>query len=49
MEETRNNEKSSPWVVLLSPQLEGKKLTTVFSYVSKEELSVIQLKSPFFF
>ena len=50
LEETRNNEKSSPWGVfhrerstltvgcqsLLSPQLEGKKLTTVFPYVSKE-------------
>ena len=62
LEETRNNEKSSPWGVfhrersiltvgcqsLLSPQLEGKKLTTVFPYVSKEELSVIQLNSPFF-
>ena len=50
LEETRNNEKSSPWGVfhrerstltagcqsLLSLQLEGKKLTTVFPYVSKE-------------
>ena len=28
--------------------LKEKQLTTVFSYVSKEELSVIQLNSPFF-